>query len=214
MTDKNNSIKDFLNNLLTAEQKLSFAKAFKFEVPVVPVVPAPDNLAVPTTDAPPMGELTSTDGTVVKYDTPTPIAGVTKVTVVTTDGELPAPDGDITLSNGDVITVIGGILSEIETAEIAVTEPVTDLSVTKEAMDAAVNEVSAKLDLANKTISALVSRFDAVEKENLEVKTSLESFSKAFNDLLSLPMAEPKVETGNNVFKTNKRAAAAAFFAK
>jgi hypothetical protein len=130
-----------------------------------------------------------------------PIPNETIVTVVTPDGELPAPAGDHELENGDKITVgEAGLLLEYEPTEVV--EPVAP--VTQEAMDAAVNDVNAKLDLANKTISALVSRFDAVEKDNTELKATLATFSKTFTDLLSTPMANPIVTPERSFSKQDK----------
>jgi hypothetical protein len=198
MNDKK-TFKDLVNSILSPEQKETFAKAFKFETPI-PVV-EPVNNAEPETVPPVAGEIKTKDGTVVKYSTPTPIPNETIVTVVTPDGELPAPAGDHELENGDEITVgDAGLLLEYEPTEVV--EPVAP--VTQEAMDAAVNDVNAKLDLANKTISALVSRFDAVEKDNTELKATLATFSKTFTDLLSTPMANPIVTPERSFSKQDK----------
>jgi hypothetical protein len=198
MNDKK-TFKDLVNSILSPEQKETFAKAFKFETPI-PVV-EPVNNAEPETVPPVAGEIKTKDGTVVKYSTPTPMPNETIVTVVTPDGELPAPAGDHELENGDKITVgDAGLLLEYEPTEVV--EPVAP--VTQEAMDAAVNDVNAKLDLANKTISALVSRFDAVEKDNTELKATLATFSKTFTDLLSTPMANPIVTPERSFSKQDK----------
>lgn len=199
MNDKK-SMKDYLVDLLTPDQKTKFASAFKFEV--APAVVAPVNPDVP---AAPAAELKTKDGTVIKYSTPTPVAGVTLVTVVTPDGELPAPVGEIEMENGDMLTIAeGGLLSEIETADAAATEPAeTPMAVTKEAMDEAVNSVKSQLDTANKTIAALVSRFDSQAKEVTELKTAIVSFSAAFNELMGTPMAAP-IETPSNTTFTKK----------
>jgi hypothetical protein len=198
MNDKK-TFKDLVNSILSPEQKETFAKAFKFETPI-PVV-EPVNNAEPETVPPVAGEIKTKDGTVVKYSTPMPIPNETIVTVVTPDGELPAPAGDHELENGDEITVgDAGLLLEYEPAEVV--EPVAP--VTQEAMDAAVNDVKSQLDLANKTISALVSRFDAVEKDNTELKATLATFSKTFTDLLSTPMANPIVTPERSFSKQDK----------
>lgn len=198
MNDKK-TFKDLVNSILSPEQKETFAKAFKFETPI-PVV-EPVNNAAPETVPPVAGEIKTKDGTVVKYSTPTPMPNETIVTVVTPDGELPAPAGDHELENGDEITVgDAGLLLEYETAEIV--EPVAP--VTQEAMDAAVSDVNAKLEIANKTISALVARFDAVEKDNTELKSTLATFSKTFTDLLNTPMANPIVAPERSFSKQDK----------
>lgn len=206
MNDKK-TFKDLVNSILSPEQKETFAKAFKFETPI-PVV-EPVNNAAPDAVPPVAGEIKTKDGTVVKYSTPTPIPNETIVTVVTPDGELPAPAGEHELENGDTIIVgDAGLLTEYEVAEVV--EPVAP--VTQEAMDAAVNDVNAKLEIANKTISALVARFDAVEKDNTELKSTLETFSKTFTDLLNTPMANPIVAPSNG--KMNKTDKLIAKFAK
>lgn len=198
MNDKK-TFKDLVNSILSPEQKETFAKAFKFETPI-PVV-EPVNNAAPETVPPVAGEIKTKDGTVVKYSTPTPMPNETIVTVVTPDGELPAPAGDHELENGDKITVgDAGLLLEYETAEVV--EPVAP--VTQEAMDAAVSDVNAKLEIANKTISALVARFDAVEKDNTELKSTLATFSKTFTDLLNTPMANPIVAPERSFSKQDK----------
>jgi hypothetical protein len=197
--NEHKTFKDLVNAILSPAQKETFAKAFKFETPI-PVV-EPVNNAEPETVPPVAGEIKTKDGTVVKYSTPMPIPNETIVTVVTPDGELPAPAGDHELENGDEITVgEAGLLLEYEPTEVV--EPVAP--VTQEAMDAAVNDVNAKLDLANKTISALVSRFDAVEKDNTELKATLATFSKTFTDLLSTPMANPIVTPERSFSKQDK----------
>lgn len=199
MSDKK-SMKDYLVDLLTPDQKTKFASAFKFDVvPPAIVVPVnPDVLAAPP-------EMKAKDGTVIKYSTPTPIVGTTTVTIVTPDGELPAPIGDIEMENGDVLTITeGGLLSEIEIAAVDAAEPVV-AGVTQEAMDSAVNSVKSQLDTANKTIAALVSRFESQSKEVSELKTAIVTFSKSFQDLMGTPMAEPiETPTNNNFTKKEK----------
>ena len=198
MNDKK-TFKDLVNSILSPEQKETFAKAFKFETPI-PVV-EPVNNSAPETVPPVAGEIKTKDGTVVKYSTPTPMPNETIVTVVTPDGELPAHAGDHVLENGDEITVgDAGLLLEYEPAEVV--EPVAP--VTQEAMDAAVSDVNAKLEIANKTISALVARFDSVEKDNTELKSTLATFSKTFTDLLNTPMANPIVTPERSFSKQDK----------
>jgi hypothetical protein len=98
--NEHKTFKDLVNSILSPAQKETFAKAFKFETPI-PVV-EPVNNAVPETVPPVAGEIKTKDGTVVKYSTPMPIPNETIVTVVTPDGELPAPAGDHELENGDI----------------------------------------------------------------------------------------------------------------
>jgi len=198
MNDKK-TFKDLVNSILSPEQKETFAKAFKFETPI-PVV-EPVNNADAKTVPPVAGEIKTKDGTVVKYSTPSAIPNETIVTVVTPDGELPAPAGEHVLENGDTLTIgEAGLLVEFKPSEVV--EPVAPVN--QEAMDAAVNDVNAKLEIANKTISALVARFDSVEKDNTELKSTLATFSKTFNDLLNTPMADPIVAPERSFSKSDK----------
>jgi hypothetical protein len=83
------SFKDILNDILSPEQKVALKKEFNALPVIAPVVAAPTE--TPVAVALMEGKLV--DGTVIKYDTE--VLGVGSiVTVVTAEGELPAPVGE------------------------------------------------------------------------------------------------------------------------
>jgi len=121
------TFKEAVNKILSAEQKAELKGLFTFNTPV-PVI-EPENTLVAEPVA--MGEAKLMDGTVVKYDTPELVIG-SMITVVTPDGEFPAPVGEHTLENGTVVTVDEtGKVIEIEvkeeTSEVVV-EPVAPVA--------------------------------------------------------------------------------------
>jgi hypothetical protein len=151
-----------------------------------------------------MGEAKLMDGTVVKYDTPELVIG-SMITVVTPDGEFPAPVGEHTLENGTVITVDEtGKVTEIaspegETPEVVV-EPVAPvaMAVTPEEKQAIIDEVIAMFEPRIKALedAILVSQSASSELQN--------KFSE-FGKLLDLPTNEPtKVIESKFQSKLNK----------
>jgi len=80
------TFKEAVNKILSVEQKTELKELFSFNTPV-PVV-APEN--TPVAEPVVMGEAKLVDGTIVKYDTPELVIG-SMITVVTPDGEFPAP---------------------------------------------------------------------------------------------------------------------------
>lgn len=182
------TFKEAVNNILTPEQKEKLSKAFKFNVPVVT---PPVNTPAPTVV---LKEDKLADGTVIKSDSPEFIVG-SLVTVVTTEGELPAPDGEHTLSNGDVIVVAEGKVTEVKKA--APTEPQAPMMPEMVAQMKA--EFEAKLAEANKTIEELKASFS---KDSEEFKTQIAQITTAFNAFSELlektPSAEP-IKTPENV---------------
>lgn len=177
------TFKEAVNSILTPEQKEKLSKAFKFNVPVV---------TPPATTPAPTGvkEDTLADGTVIKSDSPEFIVG-SIVTVVTLEGELPAPDGEHTLSNGDVIVVAEGKVTEIKKAA-----PVEPQSPAIPAMPEMVAQMKAEFDAK---IAKVFKKIDEVSanfsKESEVFKAQFTGITEAFNafsELLSVtPSAEP-----------------------
>ncbi len=107
------TFKDILNDLLSPEQKATLKVELNAlpQIPVVAPTPAPVvDVVAPST----FGEAKLMDGTVIKYDTEVLAVGST-VTVVTESGELPAPNGEHELENGDKIYITDGKVDKIET---------------------------------------------------------------------------------------------------
>lgn len=189
------SFKDKLNQFIkenvSPETQEKFKTFFKFNAPVV----TPTTNAAPPIVPPVAAPIKTKDGTEIKYDTPTPVVNKTKVTVVTPDGELPAPDGEIVLEDGTNLTIVGGVITEIESPQTEQTEPM-DPAMNANAMAEMNTKVSGlenQLAQANKIISALTSRFEAQEKESTEIKNTLTQFSKDWSEFMGAPLAKPIV---------------------
>ena len=175
------SFKDILNDLLTPEQKV----ALKAEFNALPTIPTPTPVAAPAPAV--FGEGKLMDGTVIKYDTE--VLGVGSiVTVVTESGELPAPDGEHELENGDKITITAGKIEKIDPKVAEVVPPVeTPMAASNPLVDA---------------LKALMEGiFEAQSKEVNELKTivadqakALEAFKSFFSSLVETPTGTPVVK--------------------
>jgi hypothetical protein len=193
------TFKEAVNKILSAEQKAELKGLFTFNTPIPVIEPENTPVAEPVA----MGEAKLMDGTVVKYDTPELVIG-SMITVVTPDGEFPAPVGEHTLENGTVITVdetgkVIEIEAKEETPEVVV-EPVAPvaMAVTPEEKQAIMDEVIAMFEPRIKALedAILVSQSASSELQN--------KFSE-FGKLLDLPTNEPtKVVENKFQSKLNK----------
>jgi len=184
------SFKDILNDLLSPEQKATL-KVELNALPQIPVV-AP---AAPVAEAAPavFGETSLMDGTVIKYDTE--VLGVgSVVTVVTESGELPAPDGEHELANGDKIYVTAGVVDKIEpkVQDVAPTVPVAQEAapVSNPLVDALKALMDGKFEAHAKEVNDL----KAVVAEQTK---ALQAFQLFFNNLVEVPTGTPVVKEEN-----------------
>ena len=194
------TFKEAVNKILSVEQKTELKDLFSFNTPV-PVV-APEN--TPVAEPVVMGEAKLVDGTIVKYDTPELVIG-SMITVVTPDGEFPAPVGEHTLENGTVVTVdeTGKVIEievkEEETPEVIV-EPIAPvtMAVTPEEKQAIIDEVIAMFEPRLKALE------DAILVSQASTSELQSKFSE-FGKLLDLPTNEPtKVVDSKFQSKLNK----------
>lgn len=175
------SFKDILNDLLTPEQKV----ALKAEFNALPVIPTPTPVAAPAPAV--FGEGKLMDGTVIKYDTE--VLGVGSiVTVVTESGELPAPDGEHELENGDKITITAGKIEKIEPKAAEVIPPVeTPMAASNPLVDALKALMEGKFEAQNKEVNEL----KGIVAEQAK---ALESFKSFFSSLVETPTGTPVVK--------------------
>lgn len=193
------TFKEAVNKILSVEQKTELKELFTFNTPV-PVV-APEN--TPVAEPVVMGEAKLVDGTIVKYDTPELVIG-SMITVVTPDGEFPAPVGEHTLQNGTVVTVDEtGKVIEIEVKEetpevvVEAAAPVT-MSVSPEEKQAIMDEVIAMFEPRIKALEDAILVSQAASSE-------LQGKFSEFGKLLDLPTNEPtKVVESKFQNKLNK----------
>jgi hypothetical protein len=194
------TFKEAVNKILSVEQKTELKELFTFNTPV-PVI-APEN--TPVAEPVVMGEAKLVDGTIVKYDTPELVIG-SMITVVTPDGEFPAPVGEHTLENGTVVTVdeTGKVIEievkEEETPEVIV-EPIAPvtMAVSPEEKKAIMDEVIAMFEPRLKALEDAILVSQAASSE-------LQSKFSEFGKLLDLPTNEPtKVVESKFQSKLNK----------
>lgn len=193
------TFKEAVNKILSVEQKTELKELFTFNTPV-PVI-APEN--TPVAEPVVMGEAKLVDGTIVKYDTPELVIG-SMITVVTPDGEFPAPAGEHTLENGTVVTVDEtGKVIEIEVKEetpeviVEASAPVA-MAVTPEEKQAIMDEVMAIFEPRLKALEDAILVSQAASSE-------LQSKFSEFGKLLDLPTNEPtKVVESKFQSKLNK----------
>lgn len=194
------TFKEAVNKILSAEQKAELKGLFTFNTPTPVVEPENTPVAEPVV----MGEAKLVDGTIVKYDTPELVIG-SMITVVTPDGEFPAPAGEHTLENGTVVTVDEtGKVIEIATKEEETPEVVVEASapvamaVTPEEKQAIIDEVMA---IFEPRIKALEDAILVSQAASSELKNKFSEFGK----LLDLPTNEPtKVIENKFQSKLNK----------
>lgn len=125
------------------------------------------------------------------------------ITIVTPEGEVPAPDGEHALEGGQIITVMGGVITEISEATAEVTE--------EEVMSAEKIQ-----ELIQSSLTTQANEFkkvtDALNATITELKESNKEAFKAVTEALELmvdikaPAPEPKADP-KNVY-AQKRAAA------
>ena len=200
-------LKTELTSLLkdkTADIKALFKK-FNVGVPapVVQAAPGVPPVAAPAAPAQ-LQEATLEDGTVIKYNTPTLAVG-SIVTVVSTEGEMPAPTGEHKLSDGTVVVI----------AEGGVVESVTPGAPAAPVVQAvAPAQPAPNLQPILNQMAALEQKFKVAVKEKEDLKNELESFKKEMSEdfkkflsimqpFLDAPSAKP-IELPANKFSKGK----------
>lgn len=193
------SFKDILNDLLTPEQKV----ALKAEFNALPTIPTPTPVAAPAPAV--FGEGKLMDGTVIKYDTE--VLGVGSiVTVVTESGELPAPDGEHELENGDKITITAGKIEKIEPKAAEVIPPVeTPMAASNPLVDALKALMEGKFEAQNKEVNEL---------KNIvaEQAKALDAFKSFFSSLVETPTGTPVVKTEEFALSKRKQILVSKYF--
>lgn len=128
-------------------------------------------LAEAATPAPVENQVKTKDGQILSI-AGDPVLGVA-VNVLNTDGTTsPAQDGEYTLEDGTVLTVTGGLISEVATAsEEAPEQQMPQMSA----------EFQAQMDAQKNEINDLKTRLESVTKQNIDL-------SAALNKILTTPI--------------------------
>lgn len=192
------SFKDILNDILSPEQKVALKKEFN----TLPIIPTPAVTPTPEANVAPVaavfGEGKLMDGTSIKYDTETLVVG-SVVTVVTPEGELPAPDGEHELENGDKIYITNGKVDKIEpvVVDVVVETPMAQAPVSNPLVDALKQLMEGKFESSNKEIETL----KGIVAEQAK---ALEAFKSFFSSLVETPTGSPIVSK-DEVFLSKRK---------
>lgn len=189
-----------INSTIPAEIKQKVKDLLsKFNIPglTTPAVAQAAPAITPQVQPVVLQEATLQDGTVIKYDTPTLAVG-SVVTVVSPEGEMPAPVGELQLQDGTVIKVGEGGKVETVTpgAPAAPQAPVQQVDQTP-----IINAMKSEYEVKFKAFAAekevFTKQFEAQKTELVNLRKDVGEFIKMFSDILELPTAKP-VETPKN----------------
>lgn len=201
-----------INELLTPEQKAKF-KEFAAKFNVTPIVQGPPAQAPAPTPAPTpvqFGEGLLNDGvTVVKYNTPTLSEG-SVITVVTPEGEVPAPEGEHTLQDGTVITVASengqAVVKSVKKVEAP--EMAAQVAQVQQAVASFSDKFSAFIaekEEFTKKVSEQDSKITELETKLTQSNEQVKAFIQLFSEILETPSGNPTVTPPNKfVTKTKK----------
>lgn len=190
--DKNKEI----NNLIPNDLKLKFKELIKkFNIPVAPIAPAAPVAPAPAVT---LQEATLQDGTVLKYDTPTLTAG-SVVSIVSPEGEMPAPEGELTLQDGSVIKVVS---KDGKSVVESLTPPAAPAAPAVQAAAPVVPSIApqlaqmksdfeAKFKAESEEKEAIKTLFDSNKKELDELKTKFNGLMEFLSEVMDLPTAAP-----------------------
>ncbi len=154
---------------------------------------APEPAPTPAPDAPDPVAYTLKDGTTIKL-----LGNLdpgTQVLVETPDGDQPAPDGELELSDGTLLTITNGLIAAIETPQQE-TEEKNGGEQPDEIQFTPTDQLKAKILAIEKEITAFRESF---VKQNTAQKELLDLVSA----IATLPSVEP-ISTPKNAFSETK----------
>ena len=144
-----------------------------------------------TTEAPAaFADVTLADGTVISYEGDMPVVGAKVMHTDTAGVQGVAVDGEYQLPDGTMLTVAGGLITEMHTMEMGSDNSAEEL---QSLLDKLFGEMS-------KQIAPLTEKITALEAQNAELKSAIAAFDSTkklaedtFNIVEKLA-AEPSVE--------------------
>ena len=131
--------------------------------------------------------------TIVRFPSDAPTVGE-PLTVITEQGELPAPDADIVLEDGTQIKVVNGLIAEVVPAEAAPEKGAAPAGETVAAPMAAptqspkmiVETITKENHFTKEVEDSYNGKFEAIEKENADLKATIEVLEAKFNEVVEL----------------------------
>lgn len=185
-----NKLKDELNKRVPNDIKLVIKELVaKFNEAVV-TAPTPTPQPVQAAEMP-MVEVKTKDGVIMQTES---LEVGKPVKQVTPDGIVDVADGDYELETGEIVTVVGGVISDIKKVEVE--------SVTEEAPMPNAEMESLKATVAQ--LSEMVAKLSSqVNEQHSTIGVTL----SAINSIIEQPAAEP-IQKPNTITKVNKQFAA------
>ncbi len=179
-----NKLADFFNKNLAEpikEKLKTIIAEFKAETVEVKAAEEP----APATES--YNEAPLADGTILKYTGDLAVGA--KCLLVTPEGEIPAPEGDLTLADGSTVV----IKKEGEDSVIAELKPVEmSTAPTPAAMEAMINKiVDARFTANEKTIKELLVKLEATELKLAKKSSQLSELGTVVEAMASIGTAEP-----------------------
>ena len=168
----------------------------------------PDTNEEAATEETQLMEATLIDGTAIKYDPALEVGA--SVTVVTEDGDLPAPDGEHELSDGTKFSTEGGLITEVKPLEA--TQPEEEIPVAQqlepllaeivEKFSAQVNALKLQIEKVAAENATTKTQFAAITSENKDLKVSLSAF---IEEVKAMPTAEPLRAPSQSTVKLSQK---------
>jgi len=160
------NLNETINNILPTELKAKLKSAFMqfAETPVTEPQQEPIKMA----------EIKLVDGNVVSVEGEFVVGA--KIFLVTPEGLVPAPTGEHTAEDGTVVTVLDGVITEIEAKEVETAEMPEEMS--------EINKLKTEMASMLAELNSLKASF---EKQNETSKLTL----SAINKIIETPVSEP-----------------------
>ena len=160
------NLNETINNILPTELKAKLKSAFMQFAETPAVEPQQEPIK--------MAEIKLVDGNVVSVEGEFVVGA--KIFLVTPEGLVVAPNGEHTAEDGTVVTVLDGVITEIEAKEVETPEMPEEMS--------EINKLKTEMASMLAELNSLKASF---EKQNETSKLTL----SAINKIIETPVAEP-----------------------
>jgi len=146
------------------------------------------------------------DGTIVRYEKLE--VGMPLMVIDEAGAELPAPDGEHTLEDGTVITVEGGIITEIETKEEETPEEEAPIEQPMAAVETVSKEdfeaLKAEVDTLKTKFEEFATVNETLKAENTAMKAIVKETFSIVEALANVPTENPVSVRSSNPFKKSQ----------
>ena len=186
-----NKLKEEINKVIPNELKVQLKELVaKFNEAVV-TAPTPTPQPVQAAEMP-MVEVKTKDGVIMQTES---LEVGKQVKQVTPDGIVDVADGDYELETGEIVTVVGGVISDIKKVEAPMETP------------EAVAAPNAEMESLKATVAQLSEMVAKLSSQVNEQHSTIGVTLSAINSIIEQPAAEP-IQKPNTITKVNKQFAA------